>query len=969
MRELNKISRDLFEKIRGRFEEVSLGDENARATQNPEDAKFFNFDYVVDDKNLGNITISLIDENTLKIYFSKNISKDLDGKQQQQWYDFLKELRHFAKRNLLTFEPRDITRSTLKIRDIKQVSKDESTFDINDVAYLNEGKMYGTLNRSYESFGPVRIKIAHSKPIVDENNGSRSRNIQSIYVENEQSERFKLPFNNLTGARAMARHISAGGIPTDELGQHITEMVNEMVSLRPFISHVRHRTFEDQLTQDMIESTFGYHRLLKNTLGKLKGKKGYCEFKEKFKPTITENEFDEQDLKEKFVKKIYDNRISSVLPIINKAYNVMKEHNSKEIKQFESWATYLSEGTWALPETPEQIDELKELLSNPLEAGVDGENATSAIYSLIGNDELFDDIEDLAKQDPKADTRELIVSWIETNLPEVAEKLMDQVEEPVTEGFDPEQFDGEFEAQMAGDDGEDEYVTVHYLARVVDGRPVVDKESITARSHNTNPSAKLDDDWATDIAKGKYGDKEYIEMAQEDADEQWAERDVDIPAEPIDESEDDEHLEDISNAIIHRIVNNIADHDELVKKLGPQGIMDAAERVAVFYSPMQEIGSSDVSAMVRHLYQDAGIEYKPGLKENLWYKDLSKKLHEQLEEEYCDACDRTMDQCICEETKLNEGTWHIPETEEDIKGLAELLRNSIPVGVDGINAQKKLGKYIGDDVLYDDIERLAEVDPKAEANSLIVFWLENNMPEVLEKIKELSPDGFVRDQGRDKEERPSDWASAVAADESIEEGKMKGLALDMEELSDDEFEKKYHSKKSDWQEVKNKELRMDPDQPAYISKNLVKEDNYPKYLGSKDDTEYFKSEEEQYCMQCNHLSHIYAEHGENPDIEGEADVVCPNCGSSAYFIATDEEIKKYGPAKDKMPAGIQENAPEMPENPDYSQYDEPTFKRKNPQPQPEKSGWAGYDMDKPAYQRKDQYEKEKEQLRKLAGLK
>ena len=37
-------------------------------------------------------------------------------------------------------------------------------------------------------------------------------------------------------------------------------------------------------------------------------------------------------------------------------------------------------------------------------------------------------------------------------------------------------------------------------------------------------------------------------------------------------------------------------------------------------------------------------------------------------------------------------------------------------------------------------------------------------------------------------------------------------------LSDEEFEKKYQSKKSDWQEVKNKDLRMDPDQPAYIKK-------------------------------------------------------------------------------------------------------------------------------------------------------
>ena len=43
----------------------------------------------------------------------------------------------------------------------------------------------------------------------------------------------------------MARHISAGGVPTDELGKHITEMVSEMTTLRPFIRGMQKRTFED----------------------------------------------------------------------------------------------------------------------------------------------------------------------------------------------------------------------------------------------------------------------------------------------------------------------------------------------------------------------------------------------------------------------------------------------------------------------------------------------------------------------------------------------------------------------------------------------------------------------------------------------------------------------------------------------------------------------------------------------------
>ena len=97
MRELNKIAETLFEKIRSRFENVSIGDENAKSTQDPERARFFNFEYVSKDgTNFGNVTISLIDETSLKVYFSKNISDDLGEEHQEEWYGFLRGLRKFA---------------------------------------------------------------------------------------------------------------------------------------------------------------------------------------------------------------------------------------------------------------------------------------------------------------------------------------------------------------------------------------------------------------------------------------------------------------------------------------------------------------------------------------------------------------------------------------------------------------------------------------------------------------------------------------------------------------------------------------------------------------------------------------------------------------------------------------------------------------------------------------------------------
>lgn len=580
MREINKISEALFEKIRDRFEDVSLGDENAKATQNPEEARFFNFDYVVDGHNYGNITISVIDEISLKVYFSKNISKDLDNEQQQQWYSFLRELREFAKRNLLSFEPRDITRSTLKHRDLQQVSKADDTYSKNDI--VSEGRMYGTMTRSYEDFGPVRIKVAHAKPIVDEANRARSRNIEAVFVENDQGERFRMPFESLIGTRAMARHISAGGTPTDVFGQHITEMVNEMMTLRPFVHSMRHRTFEDATTNDMLESAFEYHGLLKNTLKKMKGKRGYNEYKESYEPTLTEtDDFDENEIKEKFVKKVFPSKLEAALPIVHKAHQMKQTTSNKYAEQFESWADDLAEGSWAVPETESDIEELIELMKTPLEAGVDGENASNALYNLLGDDELFDNIDKLAQeQGPEVDVREVVFNWIEENLPEIAGKI-EQALTNTDEVAESESGDTPIDNMTRAE-------LLDYLnASPEDVMNVSDDELRAA----ANERAESLPEGNTYGASG-----------------------MDEPN--VEEGYDEQQVEEIQSAIIRRILGNINQHSDLLRAVGPDGVMNAARDVASFHAPVEELGSSDISIMVREVYQEAGVDY-PEMNENV----------------------------------------------------------------------------------------------------------------------------------------------------------------------------------------------------------------------------------------------------------------------------------------------------------------------------------------------------------------
>jgi len=507
MREIDKIAEGLFEKIRDRYEDVSLGDEKAKATTDPEKARFFNFDYVVDGENHGNITMSLIDETSLKVYFSKNISKDLDHEQKKEWYSFLRELREFARRNLLSFEPRDITRSTLKHRDIQQQSKADSTYDKDEV--VAESRLYGTSKSSYQKFGPARIIVRHNKHVTDESVGQRSRHINSIYVENHEGERFKMPFKSLTASRAMARHISAGGTPHDDLGQHITEMAVEAAKLKPFLNNVRHRMFEDEETKTMVEAAFEYHKLLKNTLQRMGGKKGYTTCKEQFVHTSTsyvpEEDVDLNEIKERFVKRVFNEKMEDALPLVHKAYNMKKENKFTE--QFETWATAISEGSWALPQTEEDKQKLIDILSQELPVGVDAQNATNILYNIFGDDKLFDRLEELADIDPEADVRDAVMERLSEVNPQMYQAILDAIGDEDTP--EPESEIGEGNTYGSSDSGMDGTV-----------------------------------------------------YEEDDQDDLLA------------------NIESIQSAIIRRILNNIGEHSELLKKAGPEGIMNASLDVA-----------------------------------------------------------------------------------------------------------------------------------------------------------------------------------------------------------------------------------------------------------------------------------------------------------------------------------------------------------------------------------------------------
>lgn len=427
MKEIESIASALFDKIRSRFASVTLGDERAKAVTDPEKARFFNFTYSSEDgTDFGKVTISLIDETSLKIYFGQNISEGMGREQRLEWFDFLRNLRHFAKRNLLTFDTRDINKSNLDLKDVKQQSKADTVSDIDDVT-VTESKMYGSSHRSYTDHGKCKLLIKHNAPVNDDVRGARARHIQEIFLETDRGERFLLPFTNLHGARAMAQHLTQGGNVHDEIGEDICRMVSEMKSMTHFVRNIKHRQFEDRETAELAQAAIDHYEELKRNLKLMRKPGGYTSYKETMMslvPTLTGEDVDLDQLRERFVKKVYDDRFEEALPIVYRAYKKRQNGLPPVSYELEEWAETVLESDWTRPDNPDKVRALQELLKHAVPTGIDGMDAQAKIEPIIGSDDLNDAIHALSQsQGVDVDTRPLIKSWLRQHQPELLDQL------------------------------------------------------------------------------------------------------------------------------------------------------------------------------------------------------------------------------------------------------------------------------------------------------------------------------------------------------------------------------------------------------------------------------------------------------------------------------------------------------------------------------------------------------------------
>jgi hypothetical protein len=352
-----------------------------------EDAKTFTFNYISGaGKNYGTMVVILDSDNDLKAFYGDNLGRSMEGDDKDEFFDFQQHLSQFANAHRYTYTAKDLGQLKHTMQGLAAIKEG-----------LFEG-YYGTRRISYAGEPTeARLMIRHNRNLGE--NDARFRYVESIFVETAEGERYRLPFTNLAGGRAMLEHVRQGGKPYDVRGNHICEMITELKVLTRFNRASQGRVLEG-IKQGVVEGAQTYYKSLRESIKRMASPRGYTAYFESWHPAnITEQDQLVEDIKTLFVEQTIDDRIEQALPLLAK---IQRGREMKEADIFENWVNTLAEGTWSLPETPEQLNKLKELMSGELIVGPDGTNATEQLYDLIGDDVLFDRISELAAQDPRA---------------------------------------------------------------------------------------------------------------------------------------------------------------------------------------------------------------------------------------------------------------------------------------------------------------------------------------------------------------------------------------------------------------------------------------------------------------------------------------------------------------------------------------------------------------------------------------
>lgn len=325
-----------FLKTRG-FDPIPK-DSDGQTIPVPNDAEVFKFTFKQDGKDIGPAWVTIDGNQELRVYYDDKLSDLAESSSSDEfddsWTGFLKQLKMFAKRRQLGFDTENQDHLSSDMAQRSYMKKKENISE----GYYPMGK-----NASYnDSIPTVKIVLQHTRQIQE--GEQRYRNIARIFLENAQGERILAPTTRPGIAQVYARHLAEGGVPNDDRWNHIKGLCEEYSKMAGFVRAVRGNQFNES-AQRLVEAGLNHYQSLRESLGKLRGHRGYNAYFESWTPTLMEDDTDNNTLNELFVQETLDPRIESVMPILSKLSKNLGE--MKEVNELAEWVDSLTEAPGA----------------------------------------------------------------------------------------------------------------------------------------------------------------------------------------------------------------------------------------------------------------------------------------------------------------------------------------------------------------------------------------------------------------------------------------------------------------------------------------------------------------------------------------------------------------------------------------------------------------------------------------------
>jgi hypothetical protein len=553
MSEISQAAEDLFFKLRNRFPKINMGDENGKDTVDPNKARFFNFVYTDKESNraYGRITASLIDGASLKVFFDTAITDRMLPEDKNYWYSFLRELRRMAKGHMLNFDVRDITKDTLSRQDLQYMTKlnpakkdFKESLEESRVMWQRRGKFSeGTLNN-------VRINVVHNEKML-ENPNNRLLKVDRIYLVNENGEKFLLPFKSVGGAKAMANHVSRGGNPYDNNGQLISRAIAEMRNLSRFTSVTRNRTFESAEAGDVITAAQQMKESIRRHIARLtNNSRSFSESLEALSDLISENSEDLGEVKGWFTQQTYNENLDNYLASAAGAYKKLKEGTMNRVNE-------------AVGSVEKKIMDPNYKLVLKADSGLDKlmisrkyTSSTALLTAVLGdiaNRMIGSDGDDIAN---------------------FASLMGDLVSS---------------EGEAFGQRSEPEYNKDKKLSILLAQKYMKDLAELNKNPEYAKEVRKEQKVRPSDMRKAKSAGDEFEESIM-----------------GLGEEAQGASVQDITDAITRRMMSNgVA--NKLLRAHGLDAVIDAISGVAYHHEGAEELGSSDISIMVKQVMQELGM--------------------------------------------------------------------------------------------------------------------------------------------------------------------------------------------------------------------------------------------------------------------------------------------------------------------------------------------------------------------------